>query len=87
MALGLHIGRQTMAAKELANAARTPSRALYESFEQRFGCTDCRTLTGYDFRTVEGYKGFQDSGAKKTRCDVYKPWVVEAALAMVQGER
>ena len=82
MLLGLYEGRAQRPAKELAAAVRPMARQLYQSFAQRFGHTDCRNLTGYDFSTPEGYQAFVDSGARQTKCANYITYVISELLTL-----
>lgn len=68
VAAGLYLGRLGLPREGLTQEARAVAAEIYRGFEERFGATGCRTLTGYDFGTPEGYERFVESGTKKRVC-------------------
>src|SRR3990172_6835485 len=71
--------------QEARTATSRAARELYRGFEQTFGRTDCRSLTGHDFSTPEGYQRFTESGVKQERCYNYVTFVVQKVTAEPQS--
>lgn len=58
MALGLHLGRSTPGDDEAKVRAYAAVEALLAAVEGRFGSTQCRELTGLDFRAPASHDAF-----------------------------
>jgi len=84
------LGYWRAAAHEDRGAARAQIRRhvgdLYRAFQKEFGAADCRTLTGYDFSTPEGYEEFQKSGTRQAKCNGYVEFVVRYAADRIEDK-
>ncbi len=56
--------------------AKDALQRLLEDFEAEFGSVTCRTLTGYDIRTKDGYQAFRSDPVSK-RCVDYVGWACD----------
>lgn len=83
IALSHHAAATTSTPKETRDKARELASQLYKSFEAKFGSTDCRTLTDWDFQAPGGYEAFHkrdvDSGVR-----FCNPFVEYAAITAVE---
>lgn len=59
-----------------AVAVTAQMQSIVQDFEEEFGATDCRTLTGHDLTTRDGYRAFAASDARP-RCARYIEWACE----------
>ena len=50
---------------------------ISRAFEERFGQTDCRALTGCDLSTAEGQERFNREELRRNRCVDYVGWTCE----------
>jgi len=62
-------------------------RELHDRFQARFGCTDCRTLTGFDFSEPDGYKRFSESGQKERVCHEAVRFVIQTVAELAEPPR
>ena len=58
---------------------------MLEAFAREFGSTNCRELTGCDFRTEEGRRAFQENHVAE-RCRDYVEGATRLAGQLI-GER
>ena len=65
--------------------ARKLTAALVDDFEAEFGNTNCRDLTGADFRDQKQHDDFIDAGTWKTTCGSQVEFAV-ARLAELRSE-
>jgi C_GCAxxG_C_C family probable redox protein len=59
------------------------SARLYKKFKQKFGKTDCISLSGVDLRTPEGRKAMKES-VKAEKCSVYVRAMAEILAAELE---
>ncbi|MBU2603776.1 MAG: C-GCAxxG-C-C family protein [Actinobacteria bacterium] len=59
-----------------AVAVTAQMQSIVHDFEEEFGATDCRTLTGHDLTTRDGYRAFAASDARP-RCARYVEWACD----------
>lgn len=59
-----------------AAAVTAQIQGIVRDFEEEFGATDCRTLTGHDLTTRDGYRAFAASDAR-LRCTRYVEWACD----------
>ncbi len=73
IALGHHNARTSADVPETRAKTRDLARELYETFAAKFGRTDCRSLTGYDFTASGGYDEFhrRDEESGERFCNPY----------------
>lgn len=64
LGLGLLMGRDSQ--EESAEDCYAAVQSFKKAFEDRFGSTNCRTLTGCDLGTDEGQRSFVDLNLKQT---------------------
>lgn len=83
LAIGVATARELRAGRADRVALRDLTYArvqeLLRRFQDRFGATDCRTLTGHDFAAPDGYQAFAASGQKNAVCHPAVRFVVETA--------
>ena len=77
MAIGLKLGQRGLSRDGLEKEAREESAELMRRFRDTFGCLDCRSLTGYDFNSSDGYRRWRESGLLETDCVKYVGVVVK----------
>ena len=77
MAIGLVAGRTSP--DDSVDATYELTRRLLRSFDEQFGSTNCRTLTGCDLSTEEGERAFQANEVIQ-RCQNY----VQAAAGVAK---
>ena len=80
VALGMAAGASGEERQAALRRIREQSEALVIGFAARFGRTDCRSLTGFDFSQRGGYQAFVDSGTKDARCTKYVAHTLRAIL-------
>lgn len=68
IALGRLAGARIGDHAEAKRVARERTREALEAFEEEFGASDCRVLTGVDLSTEEGHEAFIASGAWRRGC-------------------
>lgn len=56
-------------------------------FEESFGATSCRDLTGYDLTTEEGRRGFKSELTKEKKCCKYIGMVVDTLVEYFQADK
>ncbi len=65
-----------------AAAVTAQMQSIVHDFEAEFGATDCRTLTGHDLTTRDGYRAFKASDASP-RCARYVEWTCERVAEII----
>ncbi|MCL5263760.1 MAG: C-GCAxxG-C-C family protein [Chloroflexi bacterium] len=83
-----HCATATTNAEQEARAkARELARESYKAFAAKFGHTDCRMLTGFDFQTPGGYDAFhqRDVDAGERFCNRYVEYAVRTAMGLLGG--
>jgi C_GCAxxG_C_C family probable redox protein len=68
MVLGLLSGERASNNDELKSAAYANVKEFFRKFEQEFGFTGCRELTGCDLNTGEGSARFSEEGIMENVC-------------------
>jgi C_GCAxxG_C_C family probable redox protein len=68
LAVGLLAGRRVDDHVAAKGVARRLVAGLINSFEARYGATDCRELIGYDLRAPGQHEAFIASGIWRDRC-------------------
>ena len=58
---------------------------LFRGFVERFGDTDCRTLTGCDWSTEEGRSRWYDEEVYKDKCYHYFEYVLVRCMEQVRS--
>ena len=81
MALGLATGRSTPSTP--VDQCYAATQKLLSQFEQRFGSTNCRGLTGCDLGTADGQQAFRANQVIE-RCQGYVEGAAEIALAILR---
>ena len=84
MAIGLAVGRRSL--EESVDPAYDLTLRLLHSFEERFGSTNCRDLTGCDLSTEEGQRSFQDNQVFE-RCEDYVQAAADIARQLIEEHR
>ena len=85
IALSHYVTATTNTQQEARAKARELARESYKAFAAKFGHTDCRTLTGYDFQAPGGYEAFhqRDVAAGERFCNRYVEYAVRTAMGML----
>jgi putative redox-active protein with C_GCAxxG_C_C motif len=81
MGIGLAVGRDSP--EESVDPAYDLTTRLLCVFEERFGSTNCRDLTGCDLSTEEGQRSFQDNQVFE-RCRDYVQAAADIARQLVE---
>lgn len=81
MAISLFYGRRSP--EEPMEQCYVPVRKMIGRFEQRFGSTNCRELTGLDLGTEEGRKKFFSDGWFD-RCATFTEEAAGMALSIIE---
>jgi C_GCAxxG_C_C family probable redox protein len=68
LAVGMLEARRTDDHQVAKRATRTTMARMIADFEEVFGATTCRSLTGVDLSTEEGHRSFIESGAWRDGC-------------------
>ena len=68
LALGMLAGRRIADHKQAKVVARRTMMRLMDEFQAQHGATNCRDLTGIDFRDENQHRRFIESGLWRTRC-------------------
>ena len=86
VALGHSVAQSLGNAQEARVRTRKLAGDLYRAFAGEFGCTDCRTLTGYDFQAPGGYEAFheRDTAAGERFCNKYVTYTVKTAMRLLE---
>ena len=63
------------------NQAIESVKELYQGFIERFGDTDCQTLTGCDWSKEEDIKRYREEEVYKETCFLYFEYVLSKCLA------
>jgi C_GCAxxG_C_C family probable redox protein len=58
---------------------------LFQNFEEKFGSTICRNITGCDFKTKEGLKKFYDEEMGKNICAPIVDWTAKETLKLLES--
>lgn len=87
IALSHHIVASSADVEEARPKVSKLSKNLYRDFETKFGHTDCRSLTGYDFSAPGGYDAFrkQDEGTGQRFCNPFLEYVVRNLAEAASG--
>lgn len=73
MAIGVRLGRLSAAGDR--EPSYDAARHLVSGFQERFGSTGCRELTGIDLTTPRGRQSWADQGMQQT-CGRFVEWAV-----------
>jgi hypothetical protein len=84
MAISLFTGRSTAAESVLP--AYDTVRKLLETFEARFGTTNCQDLTGCDLGTDEGQNHFKTNNLRD-QCKRYTEEATRIAMSLIEEKR
>lgn len=68
MALGLHYGRERADDLEAKEKCRAMAAKFLQLFEQRFGCSSCKELLGYDISIPEEKEKAREKELFDTEC-------------------
>lgn len=77
MAIGLQVGCDRAEEKEKRSSAAEGVRQMIVGFEEEFGTTQCRVLTGCVLHTKEGREKFDRLELRKTFCPRLIRWTVD----------
>ena len=67
--------------KTVSDPVRPKVVQLIDAFEERFGATDCRALTGFDFRAPGGYDAFRADDVARAGCRSYIQFAVQEVVS------
>ncbi len=81
MAISIFYGRGLP--DEPIDKSYVPVRKLIDTFENKFGSTNCRELTGCDLGTVEGRKIFWETNMLE-RCRGYTEEATRMAMSIIE---
>ena len=81
MAISIFCGRDL--SDEPIDKAYVPVRKLIETFENKFGSTNCRELTGCDLSTEEGRKRYFATNMLE-RCRCYTEEATRIAMSIIE---
>ena len=88
IAIGLHCGSGKAGVPEEHATEReraiTAVERLYRDFLQRFGSTDCRTLSGCDYSNAGDIARRFQHEEWKTTCDIFLKFVMTRCVEMEQ---
>jgi C_GCAxxG_C_C family probable redox protein len=84
VALGLRDHYTAAGDPELVPSTQAALKELIRAFEQEFGASTCRQLTGHDMSTPEGMEAFRASEAHD-RCPIYVAWMCDRLLPLLVG--
>jgi len=82
MAISIFCGRDLP--DESLDKSYTPVQKLIETFENKFGSTNCRELTGCDLWTDEGRKRYLEADMLE-RCRGYTGEATKMAMSIIEG--
>jgi C_GCAxxG_C_C family probable redox protein len=82
MSISLFYGRRSP--DEPVENCYGPVRKMLEMFENEFGSTNCRDLTGVDLGTEEGRKKFQSANMIE-QCRKYTEEATRMAMSIIEG--
>jgi C_GCAxxG_C_C family probable redox protein len=83
MAISIYYGRSLP--DEPIDKSYVPVRQLIEIFENNFGSTNCKQLTGCDLGTEEGRKRFFATNMLE-RCRVYTEEATRMAMSIIEAK-
>jgi C_GCAxxG_C_C family probable redox protein len=83
MAISIFYGRGLP--DEPIDKSYTPIKKLIEVFENKFGSTNCRQLTGCDLGTEEGRKRYFAANMLE-RCRGYTEEATRMAMSIIEGK-
>jgi C_GCAxxG_C_C family probable redox protein len=83
MALGLFTGRTKSEESSKKNYAAVQN--LIGRFEEKFGTTNCKELTGCDLGTEKGQKAFKANNLMK-ECRQFTEEATRMAMTIIEGE-
>ncbi len=83
MALNLFYGRSTP--NEPLDKSYIPVRKMINTFENKFGSTNCKELIGLDLGTEEGLKKFFSEN-KVEQCRNFTEEATRIAMSIIEGE-
>jgi len=81
MAISIFYGRSLP--DEPIDKSYIPVQKLIEMFENRFGSTNCKQLTGCDLRTEEGRKQFFSTNMIE-QCKIYTEEATRIAMSIIE---
>ena len=83
MAIGLFYGRS--APDEPFNKSYIPVQKMINTFENKFGSTNCKVLIGLDLGTEEGVKKFLSEN-KIVQCKKFTEEATRMAMSIIEGK-
>jgi C_GCAxxG_C_C family probable redox protein len=81
MAISIFYGRSLP--DEPIDKSYIPVQNLIEMFENKFGSTNCKQLTGCDLRTEEGRKQFYSTNMIE-QCKIYTEEATRIAMSIIE---
>jgi len=80
ISLGLDFSRKGKEWREVYEELSRVAGDFYSEFEQEFGSTKCRTLTGYDFSPPGGRERFRADAEAGRKCRSYVEFAVRKLM-------
>ena len=85
MAIGIIAGRDD--GEDKPDSTYEAAGTFVRKFQKRFGCLDCRTLTGYDLSNPVDRRLMSLKKVKEKRCCGYMEWALDELSALLAARR